>query len=236
LSQINFSCAGGTKIGIVGRTGAGKSTLSLAFFRILPFSHGKIEIDGIDISHLHLHELRKRLTIIPQDPVLFSGTLRTNLDPFDEHDDVKLWDCLKQVHFLETTQETVNLDSIVTENGHNYSQGQRQLLCMARALLRNSKVVILDEATASVDNETDARIQECIRHVFRNATVLTIAHRLRTIADYDKVLVLDHGQVVEYGAPNALLQDESGWFRSMCEETGEISELMELSMSSSYFK
>ncbi|KAJ3089424.1 hypothetical protein HK102_006441, partial [Quaeritorhiza haematococci] len=292
LSDVTFSCKGGEKIGIVGRTGAGKSTLSLALFRILPISAegGKIVIDGVDIDEIGLRDLRSALTIIPQDPVLFSGTVRTNLDPFLEHDDASLWMALKRVHFLESLQsaqtassassieetpslpsssslETIaapeddngdtpdeytrllppsevdgsddeakkqqsssgmSLDNPVTENGNNFSQGQRQLLCLARALLRRSRVVVLDEATASVDNETDSRIQETIRSEFADSTVLTIAHRLRTVMDYDKILVLDKGRVVEYDSPYALVQIEDGWFRKMCEETGEFSDLVDI--------
>lgn len=180
LKNVSFNCKGGTKIGIVGRTGAGKSTLSLAFFRILPLN-GIIKIDGLDISLLPLHELRNRITLIPQDPVLFSGTLRSNLDPFSEHDDASLWSALNRVEFQASLQNVSesSLDAPVSENGNNYSQGQRQLLCMARALLRQNKVVILDEATASIDNATDSKIQEVLRDAFKHSTVLTIAHRLR---------------------------------------------------------
>ncbi|KAJ3113003.1 hypothetical protein HK098_007865, partial [Nowakowskiella sp. JEL0407] len=245
LTDLSFKVGGGQKVGIVGRTGAGKSTLSLAFFRILPFASGTIKIDGLDIQNIGLHDLRSRLTIIPQDPVLFSGTLRQALDPLEEHDDEAIWGALQRVQFLESMQQhqdtqkseefsdvesssALTLEYNVAENGTNFSQGQRQLLCLARALLRKSKVVILDEATASVDNATDALIQQTIRSELSNATVLTIAHRLRTVVDYDLILVLDHGKLLEFDTPWTLLQKESGSFKKMAEETGEIDELVDI--------
>ena len=192
---------------------------------------------GSSISKIGLYDLRSRLTIIPQDPILFNGTLRSNLDPMDEHSDEELWDSLNRVNLLSSFQisadtqneGTVTLEYPVTENGGNFSQGQRQLICLARALLRKTKLILLDEATASVDNETDARIQSAIRQEFLEGTVITIAHRLRTIIDYDKVLVLDKGRVIEYGSPLALIERSPiGVFKSMCEETGEFEELVEL--------
>ncbi|KAJ3251482.1 hypothetical protein HK103_002386 [Boothiomyces macroporosus] len=249
LNGVSFNIKPREKVAVVGRTGAGKSTLSLAFFRIIPLSGGSITIDGIDISSIGLYDLRSRLTIIPQDPVLFTGTLRSNLDPLEQNDDQTLWEALKRVHFLESMQSTSNeglfvsqetletevldssvtLDYAVTENGGNFSQGQRQLLCLARSLIQRNKVIFLDEATASVDNETDAKIQTTIRSEFADSTIICIAHRLRTVIDYDKVLVLDKGQVLEYGSPLDLIQDSKvGVFRSMCEETGEFEELLEM--------
>ena len=218
-----------------------------------------------------------RLTIIPQDPVLFNGTLRSNLDPMEENDDERLWEALRRVNFLESLQQasgntsdesvkveeglsqsvttlaeevsssSITLDYAVAENGSNFSQGQRQLLCLARSLLQRNKIIflgmiidvpliLLDEATASVDNETDAKIQATIRREFSDSTIICIAHRLRTIIDYDKVLVLDKGQVKEFGSPYELIEhSQVGQFRSMCEETGEFDELYEMAKSS-YFE
>ncbi|KAJ3231382.1 hypothetical protein HDU78_007733, partial [Chytriomyces hyalinus] len=249
LHNISFSVKGGEKVGIVGRTGAGKSSLSLSLFRIVEATQGTICIDGVDIATLGLFDLRSRMTMIPQDPVLFAGTIRSNLDPFNLYDDAAVWSCLKDVRFFESMQsnglsprssvETFGsidvgdngrergLDTAVSEGGGNFSQGQRQLLCLARAMLKSSTVTVFDEATASVDNETDANIQRIIRGPsFANTTVLSIAHRLRTVIDYDKILVLDHGRVVQFGTPSELIQSD-GIFRSMCIETGDIEALLE---------
>jgi ABC-type multidrug transport system fused ATPase/permease subunit len=204
----------------------------MAFFRILDAVSGTIEIDDIDISELGVRDLRSRLTIIPQDPVLFEGTLRSNLDPLNEHSDDVIWDALRLTHVLESFQVTENspalsLDNAVNENGSNYSQGQRQLLCLARALLRQSKFIFLDEATASVDPETDAKIQQTVRSEFSNGTILTVAHRLKTIMDYDRVLVLDQGTVREMGTPMELLK-KKGVFYDMCQESGEYELLLSM--------
>ncbi|KNC96889.1 uncharacterized protein SPPG_07717 [Spizellomyces punctatus DAOM BR117] len=308
LRHVNFIAKAGEKVGIVGRTGAGKSTLSLALFRFLEASGGRILVDDIDISQIGLQDLRSRLTIIPQDPILFTGTVRSNLDPFSEHTDLQLWTALRRAHLLDSHATAVSipgrdaagvscdgsslttnlvqdrtgslvpsrhqsltptptlsrrasvnslasetrttrrrssntslasyrsaniltLDTIVSEGGQNFSQGQRQLLCLARALLRSCKVIVLDEATASVDHETDARIQETIRTEFRGATLLCVAHRLRTVADYDKILVLSQGTVAEFGSPYELMTKPPGpdaVFRGMCEETGEYPILVEM--------
>ncbi|KAI8915587.1 P-loop containing nucleoside triphosphate hydrolase protein [Gorgonomyces haynaldii] len=240
LRNLNFDIRPREKIGIVGRTGAGKSTLSMAFFRILPFATGTIEIDGIDIQKIGLHDLRSRLTIIPQDPVLFEGTLRSNLDPLEEHDDDKIWRAVEQtglIQSLQTTlkdgkqvQQQINLDAAVAENGSNFSQGQRQLLCLARAILRSSRFIFMDEATASVDAELDQLIQKVIRTQFTNGCVLTVAHRLRTVMDYDRIMLLDQGSILEFDTPKRLL-DGKGPFYSMCMETGEYSELYRLAKS-----
>ncbi|KAI8894377.1 P-loop containing nucleoside triphosphate hydrolase protein, partial [Globomyces pollinis-pini] len=174
--------------------------------------------------------LRSKLTIIPQDPILFDGTLRSNLDPFNKHSDKELWDALKLTHVLESMQDEdcLTLESMVSENGNNFSQGQRQLLCLARALLRKSKLIFMDEATASVDPDTDAKIQQTIRSEMIHGTVLTVAHRLKTIIDYDQVIVMDGGIVAEMGSPLELLSQEGSIFHKMCEESGDCEELYEI--------
>ncbi|XP_058451158.1 multidrug resistance-associated protein 1 isoform X5 [Malaya genurostris] len=221
LKGISFTVEGGQKVGIVGRTGAGKSSLTLALFRIIESSGGKIVIDDQDISKLGLHSLRSRLTIIPQDPVLFSGTLRMNLDPFNAHSDEDIWKALEHAHLKVFVKGlTAGINHEVSEGGENLSVGQRQLICLARALLRKTKVLILDEATAAVDLETDDLIQRTIRTEFKECTVLTIAHRLNTIMDSDKVIVLDKGHIKEYAAPNELLQSKSSAFYSMAKDAG----------------
>ncbi|KAJ3112677.1 hypothetical protein HDU96_004307 [Phlyctochytrium bullatum] len=231
LKGVSVEIPGGCKLGVVGRTGAGKSTLTLALFRLVEALSGTIRIDGLDISRMGLRDLRSRLTIIPQDPVLFAGTVRTNMDPFGDHPDAAILSCLQRVRLVEPEGGAGFLDEAVVEGGRNFSQGQRQLLCLARALLRRSKVAVLDEATASVDNETDARIQETIRgEEFREVTVVSIAHRLRTVADCDLVLVLDQGRVAQFGPPRELMADRTGLFWVMCEESGEAAELEEIAL------
>uniref|UniRef100_A0A182IP70 ABC-type glutathione-S-conjugate transporter n=1 Tax=Anopheles atroparvus TaxID=41427 RepID=A0A182IP70_ANOAO len=221
LRGISFTVNGGEKVGIVGRTGAGKSSLTLALFRIIESAGGSIVIDGQDIAQLGLHALRSRLTIIPQDPVLFSGTLRINLDPFNTHSDDEIWKALEHAHLKAFVKGlTAGINHEVTEGGENLSVGQRQLICLARALLRKTKVLILDEATAAVDLETDDLIQATIRTEFNDCTVLTIAHRLNTIMDSDKVIVLDKGQIVEFAAPGELLQSRTSAFYSMAKDAG----------------
>lgn len=260
----------------MGRTGAGKSSLTLALFRFLEARSGTIHIDGLDISQVKLHDLRSRLAIIPQDPVLFSGTVRSNLDPFDKHTDAELRDSLERVHLIRGTGGDVtpslpppasssssphdnnnndndnsnanifkDLSSPISEGGLNLSQGQRQLLCLARAIVARPRVMVLDEATSAVDMATDALIQRSIREEFTDATLVVIAHRLSTIADFDRILVLSDGQVAEFGTPRELWgaeEDEGegegegeegnndegqgqgskrGIFRGMCEESGE---------------
>jgi ABC-type multidrug transport system fused ATPase/permease subunit len=242
----------GEKLGIVGRTGAGKSSLTLAFFRFVEPITGSILIDGIDIFKIGTYDLRSSLTIIPQHPTLFIGTVRSNLDPFNQYSDQEMFIALRRSHLLDMTIKSrqsslsdflaapspkneeyqmthLTLDSPVEENGSNFSQGQKQLLCLARAILKRSKVIILDEATASVDHETDAKIQKTIREEFNGSTLLCIAHRLRTVIDYDKILVLKEGKVDEFGSPLELLKNPiSGTFKSMCVESGEYEELMKL--------
>ncbi|KAI8137621.1 hypothetical protein BJV82DRAFT_646813 [Fennellomyces sp. T-0311] len=233
LRNVSFETKPREKIGIVGRTGSGKSTLTLSLFRFMEATSGRISIDGVDISTLGLEDLRSRITIIPQDPVLFSGTLRTNLDPFGQHDDVELWAALKRSHLIDhhgaDDNKNVTLDSPVLENGSNWSQGQRQLIALARALVKKSTLIILDEATSSVDFDTDHQIQQTIRTEFmRESSLLCIAHRLRTVADYDRILVLDHGQVMEFDTPYNLITREDSVFRQMCERSGEFNELLSI--------
>lgn len=220
LKQVNFDVKPGEKIGVVGRTGAGKSSLVLAIFRMLSASEGTIRIDNIDILKMRLFDLRHNLSIIPQDSHLFEGTLRQNLDPFCEHSDEKLWHVL-ELSNLKTSVERLDgglgLDSRVSEGGSNFSAGQKQLMCLGRALLNPSRVLLLDEATAAVDVQTDKIIQETIRREFREKTIITIAHRLDTVMDSDRILVLDHGEVKEFDTPGRLLRDPNSEFRSMCE-------------------
>lgn len=178
---------------------------------------GSIYIDNVDTKKLGLHDLRNKISIIPQEPVLFSATIRDNLDPFHKFHDTDLWSALEEV---ELKVATTSLDYRVEQGGSNFSAGQRQLVCLARAILQNNKILVLDEATANVDLTTDALIQNTIRKKFKNCTVLTIAHRLNTIMDSDKVLVMDHGQLVEFDHPHILLQNEQNHFSNMVKETG----------------
>lgn len=221
LRNISLDIQGGERIGIVGRTGAGKSSLTLALFRIVEPAAGTIKIDGIDVTKLGLHSLRGRLTIIPQDPVLFSGSLRRNLDPFGRYTDAAVWQALRHAHLAEFVSGLgAGLEHEVAEGGDNLSVGQRQLVCLARALLRKTKVLVLDEATAAVDLETDDIIQETIRKEFQGCTIITIAHRLNTIMDYDRVLVLSEGHVAELDQPKTLMHKEGTIFRGMCQDAG----------------
>lgn len=268
LRGLTFMVEKNQRVGVVGRTGAGKSSLTLALFRFLEAREGSIHIDGIDVSKIKLRDLRSRLAIIPQDPVLFSGTIRSNLDPFDEYTDAELSDALERVQLVSSstspssttasppqtatglapapgssttassttlrnpnTNSNTNifnsLTSRISEGGLNLSQGQRQLLCLARAIVSRPKIMVLDEATSAVDMDTDALIQRSIRSEFgRNSTtLLVIAHRLSTIADFDKILVMDAGRAVEFGSPLELLAVEGGVFRGLVSESGEREEL-----------
>ncbi|XP_061858598.1 multidrug resistance-associated protein 1 isoform X2 [Colius striatus] len=220
LNDISFQTQSKEKVGIVGRTGAGKSTLTNCLFRVLEGCEGKIIIDGIDISTIGLHDLRGNLNIIPQDPILFSGTLQSNLDPLGKHSDLELWEVLELCDLKDFVQSLPKkLLHEISEGGENLSVGQRQLVCLARALLRKTKILVLDEATASVDMETDNFVQSTIKREFYNCTILTIAHRLHTVMDSERVLVLDAGRILEYGTPHNLLQ-RKGAFSEMVAEAG----------------
>lgn len=221
VKGISFVVEGGEKVGIVGRTGAGKSSLTLGLFRIIEAAGGKIIIDGKDISKLGLHALRSRLTIIPQDPVLFFGTLRMNIDPFGYYTDEEIWRALDLAHLKSYVKGLqMGLSHEISEGGENMSVGQRQLVCLAQALLRKTKLLILDEATAAIDIETDELIQKTIRSEFAKCTVLTIAHRLNTIIDSNKVIVLDQGKIAEFDSPQTLLRDENSIFHGMAKKAG----------------
>uniref|UniRef100_A0A8P4G022 ABC-type glutathione-S-conjugate transporter n=1 Tax=Dicentrarchus labrax TaxID=13489 RepID=A0A8P4G022_DICLA len=220
LNNISIDIQDREKVGIVGRTGAGKSSLALGIFRILEAAKGQISIDGINIAQIGLHDLRSRITIIPQDPVLFSGSLRMNLDPFDTCSDEDLWKALELAHlssFVLALPQKLNHQCC--EGGENLSLGQRQLLCLARALLRKTRILVLDEATAAVDLKTDQLIQSTIRAQFDDCTVLTIAHRLNTIMDYTRIIVMDHGTIAEMDSPSQLIRLQ-GKFYQMCLEAG----------------
>ncbi|KAF9205221.1 hypothetical protein BGZ49_004325 [Haplosporangium sp. Z 27] len=257
LKNISFEVQPGDKVGIVGRTGAGKSSLTLALFRIIEAADsywarmseqegfykdlrlaqlqdqlssiassgdgGSIEIDGLDISTLGLRDLRKHLAIIPQDPTLFVGTVRENLDPFHEAEDSELWIALERAHLKDHISLLPGgLSFEVSQNGDNFSVGQRSLICLARALLRKTKILILDEATAAVDVETDELIQRTIRKEFKERTILTIAHRIKTVMDSDRILVLEKGRVQEYDSPKELLNKKGSLFYKLAEQAGEI--------------
>ena len=259
LKGISFEVGSGEKVGIVGRTGAGKSSLLTALLRLVELDKGSIEIDGVDVGNIGLEDLRRKLAILPQEPLLFSGTLRTNLDPFGVYDDARLNDALKRAYLIGDDTQTqgaatpitpvgvgsetvslngdddekkaltvpgdvtpsktvsrINLDTVIEEEGGNLSVGQRSLVSLARALVKNSKIILLDEATASVDLETDAKIQQTIREEFANRTILCIAHRLRTILSYDRIAVFDKGELAEYASPLELYDREDGIFHGMC--------------------
>uniref|UniRef100_A0A8C6EL77 ATP-binding cassette sub-family C member 5 n=1 Tax=Microcebus murinus TaxID=30608 RepID=A0A8C6EL77_MICMU len=216
LKKVSFTIKPKEKIGIVGRTGSGKSSLGMALFRLVELSGGCIKIDGVRISDIGLADLRSKLSIIPQEPVLFSGTVRSNLDPFNQYTEDQIWDALERTHMKECiAQLPLKLESEVMENGDNFSVGERQLLCIARALLRHCKILILDEATAAMDTETDLLIQETIREAFADCTMLTIAHRLHTVLGSDRIMVLAQGQVVEFDTPSVLLSNDSSRFYAM---------------------
>lgn len=216
LKNLNIEVNSAEKIGIVGRTGAGKSTLIASLFRLAPIE-GTISIDSIDTAEIGLTDLRLNISIIPQEPILFSASIRYNLDPFEKYSDEVLWEALENV---ELKKSVTDLNQAVSEGGSNFSAGQRQLICLARAIVRNNKILVMDEATANVDPNTDSLIQKTIRERFKDCTVLTIAHRLNTIMDSDRVLVMDAGEAMEFDHPYTLLQNPEGYFSKMVKETG----------------
>ncbi|KAH7316414.1 hypothetical protein B0J17DRAFT_724436 [Rhizoctonia solani] len=254
LHGVSFKLRPREKVGLLGRTGSGKSTLAMSFLRFVEPSEGSIRIDGLDITKISLQDLRSKLTIIPQDPVLFSGTVRENLDPFRQHTDAECMDVLHRVQLtapvisarttpgstrppsptsypysdeegLLDSRMTVSLHTRVSAGGANFSQGQRQLFSLARALLRRNSIVIMDESTSSLDYATDQKIQTTIREEFEDALTITVAHRIRTIIDNDRLMVLDKGHIIEFDTPWNLIEREGGLFREMCLQSGMFSEL-----------
>jgi len=222
LNNLTLRILPGEKVGVVGRTGAGKSSLTLALFRMVePYPAGCLKIDGVETQELGLRDLRSKISIIPQEPFLFKGTVRFNLDPFCEHSDDELWSALEAVELKPVVQSLEGkLEAPVQEHGSNFSVGERQLVCLARAILRNNRVIVMDECTANVDAHTDKVIQESIRTHFASSTVITIAHRLHTIIDYDRILVLNRGEVAEFDSAANLLRNPGSMFSSMVQQTG----------------
>lgn len=219
LHGVSCTFNGGERVGIVGRTGSGKSTLIQALFRAVEPVGGSIVIDDLDISTIGLHDLRSSLSIIPQDPTLFEGNMRINLDPLGKYSDAEIWEALDKCQLGNIIRaKEQKLETSVSENGENWSVGQRQLVCLGRALLKQTRILVLDEATASVDSATDGLIQQTLRSEFSACTVITIAHRIPTIIDSDKVLVLDNGRVMEHDSPTALLLDQSSFFSKLVSE------------------
>jgi len=222
LDNISFRIPHGARVGIVGRTGSGKSTIVQTFFRLLEAEQGRIMLDGVDISEVGLHALRTHISVLPQVPTLFSGcTVRENLDLFDLHSDDAIQKVLEDCHLCKVINELPDgVYSMVSENGSNFSVGQRQLLCLARAILNESKILVLDEATASVDRRTDEVLQETLHNTFSDGTIIAVAHRLDTVIESDLILVLGAGRVLEFGAPADLIR-ANGAFASMVSDTGE---------------
>lgn len=223
LDGASFKIASGSRIGVVGRTGSGKSTVVQTLFRLLEAEGGSISIDGVDISTVGLHTLRSKISVIPQAPTLFSGcTVRENLDLFGIHSEEAIQKALRDAHLADAIAELPRgYDSMVSEGGTNFSVGQRQLLCLARAILSKSKILVLDEATASVDRRTDQLLHESLQESFGDATILAVAHRLDTVIDHDMILVLGQGKVLEYGTPADLIRT-GGMFSKMIKDTGDV--------------
>ena len=212
LKNLNFEINGNEKIGVVGRTGSGKSTICLCLFRILEPLNGTIYIDDEDITKIGLDILRKNLTIIPQDPCLMEGSLKYNIDPFDKAEDEEIVTILKKIGFEYTETDQQILNRKIEQGGSNLSVGEKQLLCIARAILRKTKIVVMDEATANIDMKTEEKIQKALQYVLNNSTVITVAHRIKTIIDYDKILVLNNGKIEEFDTPKNLLKNEKSLF------------------------
>ena len=222
LDGLSFSLKSGQRCGVVGRTGAGKSTLAAALFRLVELEDGSITFDGQDLSKISLRDVRGRpngMTIIPQEPVLLPGSLKQCLDPFEDYTDAEVTEALLSVRGASRGLGDIN--EIVEEGGRNFSVGERQLICLGRAMLAKPKLLFLDEATASVDGETDAQIQRMLRSRFNGTTLLTIAHRLNTIMDYDVILVVDKGKAAEFGTPAELLSNKDSIFSQLVESTGK---------------
>ncbi|XP_062915882.1 ATP-binding cassette sub-family C member 5-like [Mobula hypostoma] len=216
LKKVTFTIKPQEKIGIVGRTGSGKSSLGVTLFRLVEISSGSITIDGVKISDIGLDDLRKKLSIIPQEPVLFAGTIRSNLDPYNQYTDVQIWDVLERAHMKESIlQLEGKLEFEVMENGENFSVGERQLLCVARALLQHSKILLLDEPTAAIDTDTDVLIHKTIQEAFSDCTMLIVAHRLHTVLNCNRIMVLDQGEIAEFDSPGVLLSNDNSRFYAM---------------------
>ena len=210
--KLNFEIQPKEKIGVVGRTGSGKSTICLCLFRILEPYKGTIYIDDVDITTVGLDLLRKNLTIIPQDPCLFEGSLKYNIDPFNQIDDSEIVSILKKIGFEYTEPDDKILSKMIEQNGNNLSVGEKQLVCITRAIFRRTKIIVMDEATANIDMATEEKIQAALDFVLSNATVITVAHRIKTIIKYDKILLLDHGEIREFDSPQNLIKDERSMF------------------------
>lgn len=239
LKDLSMHVKAGERIGFVGRTGAGKSSIMTTLFRITELSGGSITIDGHDIAKVGLADLRSKLGIIPQDPVLFKGTIRYNLDPFNRHSDLELWTALRQADLVGEDQNLedrgsnirIHLDTPVEDEGFNFSNGQRQLLALARALAARSRILVCDEATGSIDEETDRKIQLTMLQSSKGKTLLCIAHRLKTILSYDRICVMDAGRILELDSPETLFRRQNSAFRGMCEASGVTLEAIQDSMS-----
>ncbi|KAF9120602.1 Multidrug resistance-associated protein 4 [Mortierella sp. 14UC] len=222
LKKVDFLVEARQKIGVVGKMGSGKTTLLISLLRVVEAAEGQILIDNVDIREIGLQDLRSKIAIIPQEPVLFVGTIRSNLDPFHRRTDQEIWDALDAVHLSDNIKQNMplKLETPIIENGRNFSLGQRQLFCIARAILFQSRILVLDEATSAVDLQTDLLIQETIKKNFADCTVLMIAHRLNTIMECDKILVMEDGRVVEFDHPTKLIENKDGYFYSLVSQSG----------------